>query len=246
MIDAPPSPYEEPSRLGSLLYVVAHLLGFGRHLASTVVQRAKHASFASIAVGFGTADLSLILARLERGILRAVALEQMLIARLDARRDIKPSTPLGYANGPLPEPKPPRPAREKDAASGRAGHATRARWDDLVYPPSFEEIEAQVRRRPVGRTILDICLDLAVLPVHCSDEFWNHLFVALHRHRGNFHTWYREQQRRWQAFRAERNRGPTNGWWDWQDDTKERSLKTLGFRIGEEPTLPPDLVPAPP
>jgi hypothetical protein len=52
------------------------LLGFGRHLLDTVRQRAATPTFPIIAACFGTANLSTILAHLNRGILRATALQR--------------------------------------------------------------------------------------------------------------------------------------------------------------------------
>ena len=46
--------------------------------------------------------------------------------------------------------------------------------------PTAQDLERQVRRRPPGRTILDICLDLAVVPGFCTSAFWNKLFDAMH------------------------------------------------------------------
>ena len=234
----PPQDQPQPTRLGSLLYVVRTLFEYGRHLAETVVARAANPNFASLAVCFGTADLPLIMARIERGILRATALGRLLDARLARGRDVKCVSPGYYTTKPLPEPvaaasqpaPAPKPAR-------RSAAACRARWDDLLYPLTLEEIEAQVRRRPIGRTIVDICLDLAVVPALCGPIF-NHLYDAIYWHRGNFNKWLGTRLKRYKAFGLERKRGPVNGWWDWQDDTPECLRGVLGFQIGEPPVLP--------
>jgi len=42
--------------------------------------------------------------------------------------------------------------------------------------PALEERERQVRRRPFGRTICDVCLDLAGVPEFCIGPFWTELF----------------------------------------------------------------------
>jgi hypothetical protein len=229
--------YQQPTRLGSLMYVVRTLLDYGRHLADTVVQRAKQPSFASIAVGFGTADLPLIMARLQRGILRTIALARMLDDRLATGRDIHPNTPVGYRAKPAPEPGP-EPKAAPTPRSRTTPRITSAQWDDLYSSFTLEQTEAHVRRRPIGRTIIDICLDFAVLPIQCNDEFWEHLFAAMYWHRGNFGRWGREERRRYKTFDHERNHKPNNGWWEWWDATKERILQSLGFRIGDPPMLP--------
>lgn len=231
------TPHDEPipTRLYSLLFVVGTLRDYGHHLADTVVARAKHANFATIAVYFGTGDLSLILARVQRGLLRAIALANLLGEYLAKGRDVAWVSPR----------RPPREPRAKAPARPAAKPATPSRWDDLVYPLTLEEIEVQVRRRPIGRTIVDICLDLAVMPGLCDRVFGSELFDAINGHRGSLQKWLSEKRRRWIAFDEERNRKPINGWWEWWDDTRERIRGVLGFLIGEPPALPAHLLPAP-
>jgi len=239
--------FGRPTRLGSLAYVVRTLLDYGKHLADTVVKRAKQPAFASIAVGFGTADLPLIMARIQRGIIRTIALARMLDDRLATGRDLRPCMLPCYRTRPWPLPEPdPVDAVARTPRHYTPPRITAAQWDDLCSPLTLEQTEAHVRRRPIGQTIIDICLDLAVLPVHCNDEFWDHLYAAIMAHRGNFGRWGREQRRRYKTFDHERNHKPIIGWWEWWDPTKERILKSLGFRIGDPPVLPPDLLPAPP
>ena len=65
-----------PEYIAAFLHAVRILLGYGRHLLDTVRHRAAAPTFPAIAACFGTANLSTILAHLNRGILRAAALEQ--------------------------------------------------------------------------------------------------------------------------------------------------------------------------
>ena len=69
-----------PERIAFLLHAVGILLGYGRNLLDTVRHRASAPTFPTIAACFGTANLSTILAHLNRGILRATALERVLLA----------------------------------------------------------------------------------------------------------------------------------------------------------------------
>src|SRR6476659_3908585 len=78
-----------PERIAGLLHAVQILLGYGRHLVDTVNQRAAAPGFTTVAARFGTAKLSVILARLHCGILRAVALERVLLARAASGRDVE-------------------------------------------------------------------------------------------------------------------------------------------------------------
>ena len=143
-----PAPTTEPSRSGRLLNVVRKLINFGRELVATVRERATtEPRFAK--ARFGTTDLALIFARIARGLLLAHALEARVLQRaahLDAG---------------------PRPARARSAA--RAAAAARAAEPvdaGLGHLPTTEQIAAEVRRRPIGAVIADICRDLGILPSH--------------------------------------------------------------------------------
>ena len=230
--DTGPDDEPQPTRLGSLLYVVRVLLDYGRHLADTVAQRAANPNFASIAVYFGTANLPRIVARIERGLLRATALARLLDALLEKGLDVAWIAPGHYSNAPPIDPEPASPKHPRRSAA-----ACRASSDELAYPLTLEEIEAQVRRRPIGRTIVDICLDLAVVPELCG-PVWDELYQAIYWYRGSLKRLMTEKCKRYKAFQLERDCGPTNGWWEWWDNTKERIRGVLGFSIGEPPVLP--------
>src|ERR1700761_5106539 len=78
-----------PNNIEVLLHACRILLGYGRHLIDTVRQRAVAPRFNAIAACFGTAHLSTISAHLTRGLLRAIALERVLLARAAAGEDIE-------------------------------------------------------------------------------------------------------------------------------------------------------------
>src|ERR1700722_4325969 len=77
-----------PERIAALLHTVRIMLGFGRNLAETAKQRSASHDFNAIAAGFGTGRLFAMMAHLQRGILRATALENVLLARAARGRDI--------------------------------------------------------------------------------------------------------------------------------------------------------------
>src|SRR5271170_3310915 len=77
-----------PHNLAVVLHAARVLLGYGRHLIDTIRQRAAAPNFDAIAAGFGTANLTTILAHLNRGILRCIALERVLLARAATGQDI--------------------------------------------------------------------------------------------------------------------------------------------------------------
>src|ERR1700728_4712600 len=98
VISCPASPHDPqsdppgrtmPARIAALLHTVRIILGFGRHLAETAKDRSASTDFNAIAVCFGTSRLYAILAHVQRGLLRAAALERVLLARAARGRDIQ-------------------------------------------------------------------------------------------------------------------------------------------------------------
>ena len=49
----------------------------------------------------------------------------------------------------------------------------------LARLPTEAEIAAEVRRRPVGAVIVDICRDLGIRPGDCDRPFWDDLCHAI-------------------------------------------------------------------
>jgi hypothetical protein len=254
-----------PARIALLLHAVRILLGFGRHLADTAQHRATRPGFNAIAVCFGTSRVFTILAHLQRGILRAMALERVLLARAARGRDIRLTEPRALARATLAalaDPPAPPPA-EAPAAPPNSSPETSAvpaaptarqaaprpsrppGWNDPeLFMPTLEELEAQVRRRPLGRTIVEICLDLAVVPGFCTGAFWNEVFDSIRWYGGSLDTLRQERTRREQAFCKEQDRKPGSDW-GWLELTRDGLRRVLGFCIGEAPVDPFSPLPAP-
>jgi len=222
-----------PAGIAALLHTVRILLGFGRHLAETATHRSSSTDFNAIAVCFGTGRLHAIIAHLQRGILRAIALERVLLARAASSRDIGFVAPRErVAAAPADAP-----AAQPAAAHARPKPATRPSrppgWNDPeLFMPTLEELEAQVRRRPLGRTLVEICLDLAVVPGFCAGPFWNELFDAIRLHGGRVATLMQQKLRREEAFCREQDRKVGSNW-DWQKMGRDALRRVLGFFIGE-------------
>ncbi len=240
-----------PARIAALLHTVRILLGYGRHLAATAEPRSASTDFNAIASCFGTSRLYAILAHLQRGLLRAAALERVLLERAARGRDIGFPAPREQAAAPLPAAAdaltaapadPPAgafgdPATEQPAAAQVARKPARrsrpAGWNDPeLFMPTLEELEAQVRRRPLGRTLVEICLDLAVVPGFCTGSFWNELFDSIRLHGGSVATLMLEKVRREEAFCKEQDRTIGSNW-DWQEMGREALRRVLGCFIGE-------------
>ena len=242
-----------PERLAALLHVVRVLLGHGRRLAETVPHRIADVEFAIVAGVCGTYTMPTILVRLQRGILRAMALERYLLARAAKGREIG----FVYYKDPR-ERMPAKPAakpREGEPASGEAaseGPGGRAKpGDDERAPkrPSFdpddlriptpEELDAEVRRRPVGRTILSICMDLAVIPGVCTGPFWNQISDTLMNYGGSFTTLFKMREHRATSFQKERDKKPDTWGFAWRHPPLETVRQVLGYLIGEAPIVDP-------
>jgi len=244
---SPPDPPQDqlgnimPEYIAALLRAVGILLGYGRHLRATVQHRAAAPTFPAIAACFGTANLATIIAHLNRGIMRAIALQNMLLARAETGRDINIVTRRTRTDEAPPAPTDPQP--EQPAAQPAVPKAPKrpslppGSGDPELFMPTLEELERQVRRRAVGRTIADICSDLAVVPGFCTPAFWNGLFEIMHYFGGSVETVMREKTRRQQAFIQEQDKklGSTL---DWLHLKRDEIRQVLGFFIGEPPVDP--------
>jgi len=236
-----------PARIAALLHTVRILLGYGRHLAETAQHRSASPDFNPIAVCFGTGRLYAIIAHLQRGILRATALENVLLARAARGRDIDFAAPRERPAAAPPAPAdPPAQAQPAEAPIGRKRVPPPSRpagWNDPeLFMPTLEELEAQVRRRPLGRTLVEICLDLAVVPGFCTGAFWNEVFESIHWHGGSVGTLMQTKVRREKAFSREQDRKVGSDW-DWQTLGREGLRRALGFFIGEAADAPFDPLP---
>ncbi len=167
MSAAAPDPAPQPTRSSTLLVLVRALIDYGRELAATLRQHGTTALGLSVR-HFGTGDVALILARIAHGLHLAAALETRITAtapRLDA--DPKPHrTPAQSA------PRAPRTVAPRDDTAA-----------PLAAMPTPEQIAAEVRRRPIGAVIADICRDLGITPSH---KLWRALQTAIIRYNGNY------------------------------------------------------------
>jgi hypothetical protein len=238
-----------PARIAALLHTVRIMLGFGRHLAETALQRSAGPGFNSIAACFGTGRVYAILAHLQRGILRATALERVLLARAARGQDIAFAVPRERgAAAPAGPPGAPSDDAPAEVAAARKVEPRPSRpvgWNDPeLFMPTLEELIAQVRRRPVGRTLVEICLDLAVVPGFCAGPFWSTLFDSIRLHGGEVATLMQEKARREKAFSKEQD-GKLGSNWDWLKMGREALRGVLGFFIGEVEDVPFDPVGGP-
>ena len=176
-----PDPHRAvPEHVGKVLGVVRTLIAHGQNLTETLRRHADDPRaipcFAFVAWIFGTGDLARILSRLARGLLRALALEDRLRQHAASGRDLKP-TPLR-----LPSPRKPRVAKPATLAGAPAEDLCPAR------APTTEEILAKDRRRPIGAVLVEICLDLGILPGHLDPATWHELRRQIIEYGGSLPT----------------------------------------------------------
>ena len=230
-----------PTCIAAILDVVRVLLGYGKHLDATLPDRVEHPRFPTLAAGFGTHDIGRILSHVQRGILRAMMLQKYLLARAAQGRDIAPTARPERAEArdiealeinlrPRPEPRDTPRARRIDP-------------DSPVHfsMPTLKELESQVRRRSVGRTVAEICLDLGIAPSTCDGGFWLKIYETLVHFGGNFEHVFGVQQRRKMSFQKERDKRPATWTSDWRDKTKEAVRELLGYILGESPPRGPPI-----
>jgi hypothetical protein len=219
-----------------VLTVLHALIAYARHFAATAADRAAVPEFATAAAVFGTYDVAVILHRVRRGLLRALALQRYLLARAARGRNLRFAWPPRVALQPHHRPPPgparaPRPAR---AAKSRPDPATLGPDDPAAFGhPTPEEADAWVRRRPVGRTMAYICMDLGIVPGFCDGAFWNRVEKVLRRYGGSLNRLYQVRERREESFQQERDRRPETWHTDWRDLSKSTVRAALGCVIGE-------------
>ena len=164
-----PPPADKPTPSDRLLRLVRKLIDYGKQLGAALTQHT--ADLAAVTRDFGTKDIALILRRIACGLQRANALEARIIEN-GARLDAAPERTARAAARPPRTPAAPRPPAPPAEPSDPR----------LVRLPSAEEIAAEVRRRPIGAVIADICRDLGILPSH---PLWREICSLIMRHGGS-------------------------------------------------------------
>ena len=199
--DPPRAGADTPTRLGRVLSLVRKLIDYGKKLAVTVQQRAGTPGFARFVSPFGTADLAVILARITNGLRRAAALEAKLCRRVERGRD------LTVAPIRLPTPRAPGAARQVAQPEPQPVDPRLARL------PTEAEIAEEVRRRPIGAVIVDICCDLGIAPGDLDRGFWDEINLAIIMYGGSIVRFFNDRRRRSSAFLFGDNSGGADPGW---------------------------------
>jgi hypothetical protein len=157
------------SRIGRLLGLVRKLILYGKELASTLQQQPSAETLFHVTLRFGTVNIALILARITRGLRIAAALEARLAPRAARPEPVR------------------APARPRSPRKPRAARPPSRPQDDdtaslLDRIPTAEEIAVQLRRRPFGAVLVDICGDLGITATH---PLWRDITWALIENNGS-------------------------------------------------------------
>jgi len=188
--------------------MVRKLIEYGLQLAGTLRQGTTATNFTLVTFNFSSADVAEILARIARALHLAAALETKLLGYVGPpERDLPKARMPAYCRPPsspradpeaqagvLPVQAAQALAQGAAAADGSAGPA--AQGEDgaaLARMPTAEEIADQLRRRPIGAIVADICFDLGIQPGH---ELWRELFLVILDNGGNPHGLYVRNMKR--------------------------------------------------
>jgi len=166
--------------VGCVLVLVRKLIEYGQNLVRTLRQPAGIPGRV-LTSRFGTIDLTVILTRIICGLRRAAALEATLRQRAARGQDLVVA-----------------PVRRPRQGRSRDGQAAvpRPRNPDPVGLPTVEQIAAEVRRRPVGALLADICRDLGIMPGDLDPAFRHELGDAIAFYGGGPLRFFRGMVRR--------------------------------------------------
>ena len=185
--DRPPAAQTDHRSTGFLLGLVRKLIDYARQLAAPLQQHPPITSLPCFPRYPGAVDIAPILARILRGLHRALALEARLLRRPD-RGGEKPASTSPSA------PRRPRAARP-------AGRPADDSDPDPARPPTLAEIAEHDRHRPVGAVLVDICGDLDILPAH---PLWRDLQMAIIMNGGSLLTVLKNRLKRSRVLIADR------------------------------------------
>ena len=227
-----------PGRIGAVLKVLAALIAHARQFTATATTRVAVPEFATAAAVFGTYNLPTILNRMQRGLLRALVLRDYLLARAARGRNLRfvwpPCIDLQPHHRPPARPVPrsrPAPSQPRSPDPALLG----ADDPGASRIPTPEELAADVRRRPVGRTIAYICMDLGIAPGLCDGDFWTRVEKTLRRYGGSLSRLYQVRAQREDTFQRERDKRPDTWHIDWRNLRPSTVRLALGCPIGETP-----------
>ncbi len=144
-----------PDGIAGLLCLLRWIIGRGQQLAATLQQNAPGPDRSWFVFRYRTRDLAAVLTRIQRGLMLAAGLQDRLVRRAATGRDVAPV--------PLRDPQPRQPG-EGEPQRKRTGRRICIVDLPLDRLPAAQEIAEELRYRPIGAILVDICRDLGILP----------------------------------------------------------------------------------
>jgi len=166
-----------PEGITRFLFLLRWIIGYGKTLADTFHQCAPDAGLRHfVSTRFRTSDLNQVFARIKRGLMLALALEAKLVKRAETGRDIA-EAPVRYST----------PATQRSDTPRKRTAARRTNVIDLPLDrlPTAEEIAEELRCRPLGAILVDICRDLGIVPGDLTREQYDELLQMVTRYGGS-------------------------------------------------------------
>jgi hypothetical protein len=194
--DRAPSARLDAAGAGKILRLLRTLIAYGKNVVEKLREEDDPDDlpwYAYLTRIFGITDPAYITVVFIRGLLRATALQARLSRSLARGRNSLPPLPLQEGNEGLDLL--PLPLRE--GAGVRGPGRGQSRGAGLAFPPGwpagepshdrepspeeemFADIVAKDRDRPIGAILLDICLDLGIVPDLMDPATWEELRHAI-------------------------------------------------------------------
>jgi hypothetical protein len=154
------------------------------------------------------ADLALILARITNGLRLATALEARLCQSAERGQDLTPSSIRMPAAG--------KPRSERQVAPPGAQPepqpADHTQDPRLARLPTEAEIAAEIRRRPIGAVIVEICQDIGLTPGQLDRAFWDELSHTIIAYGGSLSGFLIRMNKLLFTFSPDDLAGPATPW----------------------------------
>ena len=166
----PPDPRQDqahtPARTARLRHILRKLIAHAEDLTWDLTRRPTGMAVLWITVRFASKDIPLILARITRGLRLAAALHATLPRpQREHQRENQREQPAQ-----------PAPAERKRRTRPTPQSSNHADSGAPIALPTSKEIAAQLRNRPIGEILTEICLALGILT---TDPLWRELESVL-------------------------------------------------------------------
>ena len=172
----------DPAGMGKILHLLRTLSAYGKNLVEKLRQEDDLDDlpwYAFLTSLFGTTNPALITVVVIRGLLRAAVLQARLSSALARGSDSL--LPIHVREGSLvrePRRRQPRAAGWTIPQGWPTGDPSLER-EPAPEEEMFAEIAARDRDRPIGAILLDICLDLGIVPALMDPATWDELRLTI-------------------------------------------------------------------